>query len=290
MNSELEDNEVAVRAQLRRLSRRGFLGLAAGAAAALGGWEWLRTRRDDAGVPWPLRRALEANEGVWRDYFRTTRLAPTFPREQARTPRPNGTYGMDEGELTEWTLAVTGLADIAQSRQDAAAVVPVKNNDAEEADEADDYTLSLTLAHIQALPKIEFATELKCIEGWSEIVHWGGARLSDFITKYPPETQSGQPLDLVNRPQDAPPYVRLTTPEGGYYVGLERESALHPQTLLAYEMNGAPLTEEHGAPLRLVIPVKYGIKHIKRIGVIEFTSKRPADFWAEQGYDWYAGH
>ncbi len=68
---------------------------------------------------------------------------------------------------------------------------------------------------------------------------------------------------------------------------LERK---HPQTLLCYEMNGEPLTLEHGAPLRLVTPVKYGIKNIKRIGTIRFTDKRPADFWAERGYDWYAGH
>jgi DMSO/TMAO reductase YedYZ molybdopterin-dependent catalytic subunit len=54
-------------------------------------------------------------------------------------------------------------------------------------------------------------------------------------------------------------------------------------------MNGAPLTDEHGAPLRLVIPVKYGIKNIKRIGSIEFTDTRPKDYWAERGYDWYAG-
>ena len=52
----------------------------------------------------------------------------------------------------------------------------------------------------------------------------------------------------------------------------------------------APLTPEHGAPLRLAIPLKYGIKNIKRIGTIRFTDARPADYWAERGYDWYAGH
>jgi DMSO/TMAO reductase YedYZ molybdopterin-dependent catalytic subunit len=67
-------------------------------------------------------------------------------------------------------------------------------------------------------------------------------------------------------------------------------SAVHPQTLLCYEMDGRPLTPEHGAPLRLVIPVKYGIKNLKQIGTIRFTDVRPADYWAERGYDWYAGH
>jgi len=83
--------------------------------------------------------------------------------------------------------------------------------------------------------------------------------------------------------------VGLETPDSGYYVGLDSDSALHPQTLLCYEMQGAPLTPAHGAPLRLVTPVKYGIKNIKRIGAIKFQDNRPADFWAEQGYDWYAG-
>jgi DMSO/TMAO reductase YedYZ molybdopterin-dependent catalytic subunit len=84
--------------------------------------------------------------------------------------------------------------------------------------------------------------------------------------------------------------VRLETPGGGYYVGLDLASALHPQTLLCYAMNDAPLTPAHGAPLRLVIPVKYGIKNIKRLGVIRFVHERPGDYWAERGYDWFAGH
>jgi DMSO/TMAO reductase YedYZ molybdopterin-dependent catalytic subunit len=47
---------------------------------------------------------------------------------------------------------------------------------------------------------------------------------------------------------------------------------------------------DHGAPLRLVIPIKYGIKNLKQIGTIQFTDRRPADYWAERGYDWYSGH
>ena len=81
----------------------------------------------------------------------------------------------------------------------------------------------------------------------------------------------------------------MSTPDEEYFVGLDMKSALHPQTLLAYEQNGQPLLPEHGAPLRLVIPVKYGIKNIKRIGQIRFTDKRPEDYWANFGYDWFAG-
>jgi DMSO/TMAO reductase YedYZ molybdopterin-dependent catalytic subunit len=91
-------------------------------------------------------------------------------------------------------------------------------------------------------------------------------------------------------PDSLTKYVSLVTPDHEYFVGWDIESILHPQTLLAYEMNGHPLTSEHGAPLRLVSTTKYGIKQLKRIGRIEFTDQRPRDYWAEFGYDWYSGH
>ena len=130
---------------------------------------------------------------------------------------------------------------------------------------------ALSLEQLKALPAVEMTTELMCVEGWSEIVSWKGTRLSNIA------------------PANAPEYVSLKTPDQLYFVGLDLESALHPQTLLAWEMNGQPLTPEHGAPLRLVIPVKYGIKNIKRIGTIEFMAQRPKDYWYDRGYDWYAG-
>ena len=133
-------------------------------------------------------------------------------------------------------------------------------------------------------------TEMKCIEGWSVIVTWAGARFSDFAARYAPQTQSGDAPDVRKKPQDLLPFVGIKTPDGAYYVGLDLQSALHPQTLLCYEMNGKPLELEHGAPLRLVTPVKYGIKHIKRIGTIEYSMSRPKDYWAERGYDWGSGH
>jgi DMSO/TMAO reductase YedYZ molybdopterin-dependent catalytic subunit len=66
-------------------------------------------------------------------------------------------------------------------------------------------------------------------------------------------------------------------------------SAMHPQTLLCYQMNGKPLEPRHGAPLRLIIPVKYGVKNLKRIGKLYFSNDRPRDYWFERGYDYYCG-
>jgi DMSO/TMAO reductase YedYZ molybdopterin-dependent catalytic subunit len=252
------DEEIEQR--IRLLSRRSFLRGAVVAGAGLIGWQWLDHQRLVDGIGWPFRVALEANENLARDYFSSARLAPQFPRSRVSTPMQNGDIGLgDDFDPDAWKLKVVGLADTEGSR-------------------------TLTLDEIRALPPVEMITELKCIEGWSVVVQWKGARLADLAAKYPPariDDDHGGHL---------PGYVGIETPDGAYYVGLDMESAMHPQTLLCYEMNGAPLALEHGAPLRLVIPVKYGIKHIKRIGTIRFTDRRPADYWAEQGYDWYAGH
>jgi DMSO/TMAO reductase YedYZ molybdopterin-dependent catalytic subunit len=136
---------------------------------------------------------------------------------------------------------------------------------------------ALSLDQIKVLPKVEQITQFKCIEGWNYIMKWGGAKLSDFADAHGPSGARQRP------------WVGLETPDAGYYVGLDRASAMHPQTLLAYEMNGQPLTNDHGAPLRLIIPVKYGIKNLKRIGKITFSDARPRDYWAENGYDYDSG-
>jgi hypothetical protein len=249
-----------VEALARRKSRRSFIVGGIAAAACVGAWQWLRTRPEDGGLQWPLRRAHEFNERLARGYFEPERLAPTYPRVPGQMPRVNGGLGLDEGfDPATWKLRVEGLAAGA-------------GNDAVE----------LTLDDIKRLPRVELATLLKCIEGWADMGHWAGARFADFVATYRP--------NALNKPEDSVRYVGLETPGRGYYVGLDMASALHPQTLLVYEMDGQPLTPEHGAPLRLFTPVKYGIKSLKRIGTIRFTDERPADFWAERGYDWYAGH
>jgi hypothetical protein len=139
----------------------------------------------------------------------------------------------------------------------------------------DKQILKLKMKDISWLPKVDTSTEFKCIEGWSDLISYAGVRFSDFMKNY------GRKTDYK--------YVGLRTPDGGYYVSIDMESMLHPQTLLAYEMNFEPLSFENGAPLRLIIPIKYGIKSLKRIGSIQFSNTRPPDYWAERGYDWFAG-
>lgn len=236
--------------QLTARTRRAFLTMGVGAAAGYGGWHWLGAR-PEGGLAQPLRRMLRFNERVASAYYDQSHRVPTFPSGRVQNMRLNGDIGLgDDFDPRSWQLIVRRAANEPSRR--------------------------LTLADIQALPKVEHATQLKCIEGWSVIMHFVGARFSDFTAAFAPESARA-------------PYVSMQTPDEQYFVGLDTPSALHPQTLLCYEMNGAPLTMEHGAPLRLAIPVKYGIKGIKRIGAITYTSQRPRDYWAEEGYDWYAG-
>ncbi len=138
--------------------------------------------------------------------------------------------------------------------------------------------LLLTLGDIEALPRHELVTEFKCIEGWSQVVHWAGVRVADFLDCYPPALVHGR----------EPRYVYMETPDGDYYTGYELAALRHPQALLVTEMMGAPLTPIHGAPLRLHMPTKYGYKQIKCIGLIVYGDTRPDDYWTKLGYDWYA--
>lgn len=246
---ELVLDAPAARQFMRRQTRRGFLIGGIAAAAGVGGYEWLKHAGQINGAPWPQRDVLNANGALANRYFSEARLMPTFAASRIQTLKPNGDIGLDSGS-DDWQLTFS---------------------------QSGTPDLNLELADIQRLPNIDMITRFCCIEGWSRVVQWRGVRVSDFLKKY---AGPGKPL---------PPYVYMATPGEDYYVGLDIKSAVHPQSLLAWELNGAPLAPEHGAPLRLVMPTKYGVKNIKRIGLIQLTDKRPADYWAEEGYDWYAG-
>jgi DMSO/TMAO reductase YedYZ molybdopterin-dependent catalytic subunit len=114
------------------------------------------------------------------------------------------------------------------------------------------------------------------LEGWSHVVAWGGPTFATFLDTWYPEKANHE-------------FVGLSTPDGDFNVGLEMPAMLHPQTLLALDLQREPLSDEHGAPVRLSTPLKYGTKNIKRIGTIQFSDTRPEnDYWTVRGYDWYA--
>jgi len=246
----------------QKINRRNFISFTAFtvlAAGAYGGWRWLyKSSNEIAGITGgarkPLRRALNKTELVFRKFFSNNHLVKTYPKEMAaKRVRVNSDIGIE-----------------ANKKFDPAAwKLEVKKQSGE--------TLNITLQELMALPKTEIVFDFKCVEGWDQISHWAGVKFSDFIDHYKlnDQTKLG--------------YVGMETPDKRYYVGLDMPSAMHPQTLLAYEVNDRLLPLQHGAPLRLIIPVKYGIKNLKRIGTITFSNQRPRDYWAEEGYDYYSG-
>jgi DMSO/TMAO reductase YedYZ molybdopterin-dependent catalytic subunit len=132
-----------------------------------------------------------------------------------------------------------------------------------------------TLAQIQTLPRFRQNTRHVCVEGWDVIGRFGGARLSDFLKMIG--------ADLTAR------YVYVECADD-YYESLDMATALHPQTLLCYEMYDQPLTREHGAPLRLSIPTKIGYKQAKYLTDLKVTNiLNRAGYWEDQGYSAFYG-
>jgi DMSO/TMAO reductase YedYZ molybdopterin-dependent catalytic subunit len=244
----------------QKISRRNFISFTTFGvlgATAFGGWRWLYNSPLEklgvtGGARLPLRRALNKTELAFRRVFSNNNLVKTYPKSMAaKHVRQNTSIGSDTRfDIPAWKLQVTRITG---------------------------EKLSITIEEIKALPKFDIVFDFKCVEGWDQIQHWGGVRFVDFIKHFGLETETR--LD----------YVGMETPDGNYYIGLDMPSAMHPQTMLAYEMNEQPLQIKHGAPLRLIIPVKYGIKNMKRIGNITFSNRRPRDYWAEEGYDYYSG-
>ena len=246
----------------QKIKRRNFISFGAFftlSGGAFAGWKWLLNAPNEtpgitAGARKPLRKAMNKTELFFRNFFSNKHLAKTYPKERAvKNVRVNGLIGINDDKDFDpiaWQLEV----EISRTK-----------------------SLKIGIEEIMALPKTEIIFDFKCVEGWDQIQHWAGVKMSDFITHFG--------LDELAEKG----YMGLETPNGRYYVGLEKDSVLHPQTILAYEMNGQPLTINHGAPLRLIIPVKYGIKNLKRIGKMSFSSTRPKDYWAKRGYDYYSG-
>jgi DMSO/TMAO reductase YedYZ molybdopterin-dependent catalytic subunit len=133
------------------------------------------------------------------------------------------------------------------------------------------------LADLQKLPKHEQATRHVCVEGWDVIGNFGGTRLAEVLSMVGADTSAK--------------YLYFECGDN-YYLSIDMESALHPQTLACWEMYGRPLERGHGAPLRIVIPTKLGYKQPKYVEKMLVTNLlRPSHrgYWEDQGYSWFGG-
>jgi len=245
--------ELTTDQQIRRKTIKAFVGFGVLSLVPIGVWKWINASPYLNNTLAPLRKTLEFNERLTTKILKDTHLAPTFPLSEAqRNVRVNGSVGLMSPIEKDYKVKI----------------------------ESGDHKFEVTLEELKALPKQAIVFEFKCIEGWSQVQHWAGVRFVDVMNHF----KIGQ-KDTENLFK----YVGMETPDDKYYVGIDMPSAIHPQTILAYEMNGKPLLKKHGSPLRLIIPVKYGYKSLKRIGVIKFSDTRPKDYWALFGYDYFAG-
>jgi DMSO/TMAO reductase YedYZ molybdopterin-dependent catalytic subunit len=199
-----------------------------------------------------LRAGLGFSDWASARLFRSGHLAPTFA-DSDLTPFskfPLNSYDVDDPEV-DFDIWTLTVAGAVR--------------------EPGDYKL----AQIQALPKVTQNTRHVCVEGWDVIGNFGGVRLSDFLIMIGADTTA-----------------RFVTVEcaDDYYESLDMATALHPQTLLCYEMYGQPLTREHGAPLRLNIPTKIGYKQAKYLTDLKVTNVlERAGYWEDQGYSEFYG-
>jgi len=147
---------------------------------------------------------------------------------------------------------------------------------------------ALSLADLRALPSRTQITRHDCVEGWSAIGKWKGAKLSALLERVAPKPGAHYVMFYCADPME----------ENGaepYYESIDMDDALHPQTLLAYELNGEPLPIKNGAPLRLRVERQLGYKHAKYVMKMELVASFErirggrGGYWEDQGYEWYAG-
>ena len=248
---------------MTRVARRsllaGLIAMGAGACSKIGESRVGRSLFDGAeGWHRAAQRALAGRQGLVKEYA---------PHERSPTFRGNGSTTVDtpayRAALAErfanWRLAVTGLVD---------------------------NPLDLSIADLRALPFRTQITRHDCVEGWSAIGEWTGPQLSTL-------------LDLARVREEAKFIVfRCADNLNGadYYESVDMVDAYHPQTIVAYDLNGDPIPEKNGAPLRMRIERQLGYKHAKYLTAIEAVASLDAigegkgGYWEDRsGYQWYAG-
>jgi DMSO/TMAO reductase YedYZ molybdopterin-dependent catalytic subunit len=194
-----------------------------------------------------LKSGLAFTDWASSKWFRRHHLAPTFAAREV-TPLEKffvNTFDVDDPGIDLSTWTLKVSGDVKRPG---------------------DYTL----AQIQSLPKLAQITQHICVEGWDAIVPFGGTAISTFLNFIGANT--------------AAKFLYVECADN-YYESIDMSSALHPQSLLCYEMYEQPLTREHGAPLRLRLPTKVGYKSAKYLTSLRVTDIVPkAGYWEDQGY------
>jgi len=252
----------------KRLPRRSFLtsAVASASALALAGCDNLsRTEW----FPKVLNSVEPLNEALAKLVGRKALAQEFSERDRSPSFRSNGSDDPGTDQYNAWvqnrfanyTLAVGGLCE-----------TPGK----------------FTLADLRALPSRTQITRHDCVEGWSAIAKWKGTRLSAILDAVKPKPEARYVMFYCADPMSS---------DGTdlYYESIDFDDARHEQTILAYDLNDAPLPVPNGAPIRLRVERQLGYKHAKFVTGLEFVSSfdkiagGKGGYWEDQGYQWYAG-
>ena len=195
--------------------------------------------------------------------FTAKDLSPVFKANGSTMPDDDAYHALMDGGFADYKLKVDGLVGTPRE---------------------------FSLADLRAMPARTQITRHDCVEGWSAIGGWTGVQLSRILLMVGVSPQARYAVfhcaDDLEASLDG---------SGRYYESIDLFDAFHPQTLLAYAMNGAPLAVAHGAPLRLRVERQLGYKHAKYVMRIELTDRfdhmagGKGGYWEDRGYEWYGG-
>ena len=251
--------------------RRWLSGLAAAAGGAmLSACDKLTmnpgVQKTLAGAEGLTRRAqrLVTNRTALAAEFPASEISPDFRANGSTSPGDPEYRALVDGGFVDWRLVIDGLVE---------------------------RPLSLSLAELRAQPARTQITRHDCVEGWSAIGKWSGARLGPLLDQAGLKDEARY---IVFHCADT---LDPNAPEGlaRYYESIDLIDAYHPQSILAYDMNGEPLAVKHGAPVRLRVERQLGYKHAKYVMRIEAVADLAGigggqgGFWEDRGYEWYAG-
>ncbi|HEY2179954.1 MAG TPA: molybdopterin-binding protein [Caulobacteraceae bacterium] len=208
------------------------------------------------------QRLLLAGQPLARE-FGASDISPVFKANGTLAPDTADYVALQANNFASWRLAVDGLVH---------------------------RPMSFSLAELKAMPARTQITRHDCVEGWSAIGGWTGVQLGRILS-----TVGLTPSARFVVFHCADDLARSGDKSGLYYESIDLFDAFHPQTLLAYAMNGSPLAVAHGAPLRLRVERQLGYKQAKYVMRLEVTDRLDrigggkGGFWEDRGYEWYAG-
>lgn len=234
-------------------------------ASALAGCSAVGTKLDEnPGFHSLLDRAEGWDEAVIGTHGRVREYRPQdisadFPLDSLPTPTDSAYTALARGRFASYRLIVDGAVDRPQA---------------------------FALARLQRMAQRAQITRHDCVEGWSAIAQWSGVRVADVLSAVSPRSDARYVVfHTFDRDASGTPY----------YESLDMHQAAHPQTILALQMNGRPLSIDHGGPVRLRVPTQLGYKSAKWVQRIEVVGTLATIFggkggyWEDQGYEWFAG-